>query len=76
MDVFHFVEGGKLKYVHHTIDTYLSILWGTALSLEKPDSAITHLLEIMDFMGIPAQIKTDSGPAYVSKKMKQFFCLL
>ena len=24
-------------------------------------------------MGIPAQIKTDNGPAYVSKKMKQFF---
>ena len=24
-------------------------------------------------MGIPAQIKTDNGPAYVSKKIKQFF---
>ena len=22
MDVFHFAEFGKLKYVHHTIDTY------------------------------------------------------
>ena len=27
----------------------------------------------MVIMGIPAQIKTDNGPAYVSKKMKQFF---
>ena len=24
-------------------------------------------------MGIPAQIKTDNGPVYVSKKIKQFF---
>ena len=27
----------------------------------------------MAIMGIPAQIKTDNVPAYVSKKMKQFF---
>ena len=27
----------------------------------------------MEIMGIPVQIKTDSAPAYVSNKMKQFF---
>ena len=73
MDVFHFMEFGKLKYVHHTIDTYSGFQWATALSSEKADSVITHLLEVMAIMGIPAQIKTDNGPAYVSKKMKRFF---
>ncbi|KAL6045669.1 hypothetical protein STEG23_015755 [Scotinomys teguina] len=73
MDVFHFAEFGKLKYVHHTIDTYSGFQWATALSSEKVDSVITHLLEVMAIMGIPAQIKTDNAPAYVSGKMKQFF---
>ena len=73
MDVFHFAEFGKLKYVHHTIDTYSGFQWATALSSEKADSVITHLLEVMAIMGIPAQIKTDNGPAYVSRKMKRFF---
>ena len=73
MDVFHFMEFRKLKDVHHTIDTYSGFQWATALSSEKADSVITHLLEVMAIMGIPAQIKTDNGPAYVSKKMKRFF---
>ena len=30
-------------------------------------------MEIMAIMRIPAQIKTDNAPAYVSNKMKQFF---
>ncbi|KAL6031193.1 hypothetical protein STEG23_024783, partial [Scotinomys teguina] len=73
VDVFHFAEFGKLKYVHHTIDTYSGFQWATALSSEKADSVITHLLEVIAIMGIPAQIKTDNTPAYVSGKMKQFF---
>ncbi|KAL6088252.1 hypothetical protein STEG23_033372 [Scotinomys teguina] len=59
-------EFGKLKYVHHTIDTYSGFQWATALSSEKADSVIMHLLEVMAIMGIPAQIKTDNAPAYVS----------
>ncbi|KAL6038262.1 hypothetical protein STEG23_034935 [Scotinomys teguina] len=70
IDVFHFAEFGKLKYVHHTIDTYSGFQWATALSSEKADSVITHLLEVMAIMGIPAQIKTDNAPAYVSGEDK------
>jgi hypothetical protein len=40
---------------------------------EEADSVITHLLEVKDITGIPVQIKTDHGPAYVSSRMKQFF---
>ena len=73
MNFFHFTEFGKLKYVHHTIDTYSGFQWATALASEKADSVITHLLEVMAIMGIPMQIKTDNNPAYISDKMKQFF---
>lgn len=73
MDVLHFTEFGKLKYIHHTIDTYSGFQWATALASEKADSVITHLLEVMAIMGIPIQIKTDNGPAYISNKIKRFF---
>ena len=73
MDVFHFTEFGKLKYVHHTIDMYSGFQWATALSSEKVDLVITHLLEVMVIIGILGQIKTNNSPAYVSKKMKQVF---
>ncbi|KAL6070467.1 hypothetical protein STEG23_006054, partial [Scotinomys teguina] len=73
MDVFHFAEFGRLKYVHHTIDTYSGFQWATPMSSEKADSVIIHLLEVMAIMGIPVQIKTDNAPAYVSNKMRQFF---
>ncbi|MGE9714896.1 DDE-type integrase/transposase/recombinase [Escherichia coli] len=73
MDVFHFAEFGNLKYVHHTIDTFSGFQWATALNSEKADSVITHLLEVMAVMGIPAPIKNDNAAAYVSTKLEQFF---
>jgi hypothetical protein len=60
-------------YIDHTIGMYSGFQWVTALSFEKADCVITHLLEIMAIMGIPAQIKTDNAPTYVPNKMKQFF---
>ena len=60
---------------NHTIDTYSGFPWATALNSEKADSVITPLLEVMAIMGIPAQIKTDNSPVYVSRKMKWFFAL-
>ncbi|KAL6076291.1 hypothetical protein STEG23_002994 [Scotinomys teguina] len=59
-------EFEKLKYVHHTIDTYSGFQWAIDLISERADSVITHLLEVMAIMGIPAQIKTDNATAYVS----------
>ena len=73
MDVFHFEEFGKLKCVHHTIDTYSWFQQVIALHAEKADSVITHLLELMVIMGMTIQIKTDNAPAYVSSKVKQSF---
>ena len=70
MDVFHFTKFGKLKCVHHTINTYLGFQWATALSSAKANSFITNLLEGMAIMHIPRQIKTDNAPAYVFNKIK------
>ena len=71
--MFHFVEFGKVRYVHHTIDTYSGFQLTTALSSEKNGSVISHLLEVMAIMGIPVHVKADNAPAYVSKKMKRLF---
>jgi hypothetical protein len=35
MDDYHFAEFGKLKCVHHIIDTYSGFKWASALSSEK-----------------------------------------
>ena len=72
--MFHFTEFGQLKYVHHHIDTYSGFQWATSLSSEEVDSVITHLLEVMAIMSIPAQITTDLGSVYVSKKYETIFC--
>lgn len=64
MDVFHFVEFGRLKFAHHTIDMYLGLQWATALSSEKADSVISHLLEVMAIVKIPVQVKIDHALAY------------
>ena len=73
MDILHFAEFGKQKYIHHTIDMYSGFQQATALSSEKADCVITHLSEITAIMGISEQIKTDNAPTNVSNKMKQFF---
>ena len=73
MNVFHFTEFDKQKYVYHTIDTYSGFQWATALASEKADSVITHLLEVMSMMEIPIQIRTDNCLVYISNKMKQAF---
>ena len=51
-------------------------LMSTAFSSEKADSVIIHLLEVMAIISIPAEIKTNNTPSYVSKKMEYFFYLL
>ena len=42
MNVFHLEEFGKLKDVHHTMETCSGFKWATALNSEHADSVITH----------------------------------
>ena len=62
MDVLSEFE--KLKYVHHTRDTYSGFQWATALSSKEADSKIIHSLEVVAIMEIPIQSKTDNAPTY------------
>jgi hypothetical protein len=73
MDVFYFAEFGKQRYLCHNTGLYSGFQREIALNSEQADCVITHLLEIMAIMGIPAQIKTDSVPTYVFNKIKQLF---
>ena len=70
--LFHFAEFGKQRYIRHTTDRCSGFQWAAALRAEKAACVITHLLEIMAIMGIPAQIKTNNAHEYVSNKIKQF----
>ena len=45
MVAFRIVAFGKLKYICHTIYTHLGFQWEIALSSEKADFVIAHLLE-------------------------------
>jgi hypothetical protein len=47
VNVFDFEEFGKLKFIHHTIDTYSVSQWVSALRFEKADSVLAHVLEVM-----------------------------
>jgi len=72
MDVTHIPEFGRLKYVHVTIDTFSKMIWATALSGEKAQHVCKHLLACFAVLGVPEEIKTDNGPAYVSQKLRSF----
>jgi transposase InsO family protein len=71
MDVTYVSKFDKQKYIHQSINTYSKFQWATALTKEKADAVILHLLEAFSVMGIPHTIKTDN--AYTSQKMKSFF---
>ncbi|KFQ22043.1 hypothetical protein N332_12169, partial [Mesitornis unicolor] len=72
MDVTHISEFGRLKYVHVTIDTFSRMIWATVLPGEKAYHVCKHLLACFAILGVPEQIKTDNGPAYMSQKFKTF----
>ncbi|KFQ68337.1 hypothetical protein N335_01239, partial [Phaethon lepturus] len=72
MDVTHVSEFGQLKHVHVTVDTFSKVIWATALSGEKAHHVCKHLLACFAILGVPEQIKTDNGPAYVSQKVRTF----
>lgn len=76
MYAFHLTQVKKLKYIHHSIDTYFEFQWASALNSEQAASVIIYLLETMSVMGILIQFKIDNVSAYVSSKIKQFFNLI
>lgn len=72
MDVTHVPSFGKLQYVHVSVDTYSHIIYASAHSGEKLKDVKSHCLQAFAYMGIPKQIKTDNGPAYISQGFEKF----
>ena len=72
MDVTHCPELFPFSFLHVCIDTNSSFIWATPLCGEATQHVTTHLLACFAVMGTPSSIKTDNGPAYISRHFKQF----
>ncbi|KFO93320.1 hypothetical protein N320_00198, partial [Buceros rhinoceros silvestris] len=68
-DVTHVSEFGRLKYVRVSIDTSSSVIVAAAHMGETAKDAIRHWQRAFSVAGVPHSIKTDNGPAYVSRKV-------
>ena len=73
MDVTHYAEFGKLKYIHVCIDTCSGFLFASLHTGEASKNVIDHCLQAFNAMGLPKLIKTDNGPSYSSKNFTSFF---
>ncbi|KFW86787.1 hypothetical protein N305_06572, partial [Manacus vitellinus] len=72
-DVTHIDDFGRLKYVHVSVDTFSHAIVATAHSGEKGSDVIRHFQRAFATLGVPHEVKTDNGPAYVSQKVQTFF---
>ena len=72
MDVTHFLEFGKLKYIHVSIDTASGIIFASLQTGEKAHQVIAHCFESWVAWGQPKELKTDNGPAYTSASFVSF----
>ena len=72
MDVTHCPELSPFSFLHVCIDTNSSLIWAIPLHGEATQHVITHLLACFAAMGTPTSIKTDNGPAYISRQFKHF----
>lgn len=73
MDVTHVPAFRRLKYIHVSIDTFSGAAFASAHAGEKSKDVQNHLIQAFATIGIPKEIKTDNGPAYVSAALKNFF---
>ncbi|KAM9591270.1 uncharacterized protein ACIBXB_006142 [Morphnus guianensis] len=55
--------------MHVSIDTFSSVVIATAHTGEAARDVIRHWQRAFSVAGVPQQIKTDNGPAYLSTKV-------
>ncbi|NXU09021.1 PO113 protein, partial [Pardalotus punctatus] len=72
MDITHIPEFGRLKYVHVSIDTFSGAMFASAHTGEKAKDVEKHLVQAFAVLGMPKELKTDNGPAYISKEFSRF----
>lgn len=74
-NVTHYPSFGRFKYIHVSIDTFSGTNFASAHISEVAKDVIKHFLQAFSTLGIPQEIKTNNGPAYISQRMQQFFNL-
>ncbi|XP_017588157.1 PREDICTED: endogenous retrovirus group K member 19 Pol protein-like [Corvus brachyrhynchos] len=72
-DVTHISQFVRLKHVHVSIDIFSGATFASAHAGEKAKDIIKHFLLAFATLGVPSEIKTDNGPAYVSRRLQNFF---
>ncbi|KFO77685.1 hypothetical protein N303_04815, partial [Cuculus canorus] len=73
IDVTHYSEFGKLRYIHSSIDTFSGASFASCHTGEKACEVCKHFMRAFATLGTPSQIKPDNGPAYISTTTKLFF---
>jgi transposase InsO family protein len=72
VDVTHYAEFRKLKYIHVCIDACSGFLFASLNTGEASKNVIDHCLQAFNAMGLPKLIKTGNGPSYSSKSFTSF----
>jgi transposase InsO family protein len=69
MDITHYTEFGKLKYILLYCSGFLFASLHTG---EASRNVIDYCLQAFNAMGLPELIKTDNGPSYTSNNFTSF----
>ncbi|KFO62529.1 hypothetical protein N302_07226, partial [Corvus brachyrhynchos] len=75
MNVTHFSEFGRLKYIHSSINTFSGTLFASCHTGEAAKDVRRHFASAFAVLGIPLQVKTDNGSAYTSRSVANFLAL-
>ncbi|NXY12580.1 POK25 protein, partial [Pteruthius melanotis] len=71
-DVTHVPQFGRFKFIHVSVDTFSGAVYASAHTGERAADAKKHLMQAFSFLGIPKMLKTDNGPAYISRVFGNF----
>jgi hypothetical protein len=72
MDVSHYAEFGKLKYIRVCIDACSGFFFASLYTGEVSRNVIDHCLQAFNAMGLPKVVKTDNGPADTGNNFTSF----
>jgi transposase InsO family protein len=72
MDITHYAEFGKLKYIHVCIDTCSGFLFASLHTGGASKNVIDHCLQTFNAMRLTKLITTDNGLSYSSKNFISF----
>ena len=75
MDLTHYPELSSSFVLHVLINTNSSFIWATPLQNEATQHVITYLSTYFAIR-TPNSIKTDNGPAYISKQIQTIFIFI